>query len=74
MDEYKVTERVGTSPHDGAFAAWADEGVGTYGLTKREYFATVAMNGMLSATGSTWAAIPEKAVQMADALIAELNK
>lgn len=43
------------------------------GLTKREYFAAIAMQGML-AHGRTQDGIPEKSVQIADALLAELDK
>jgi hypothetical protein len=57
-----------------------------YGLTKREYFAAMAMQGLL---GAEWFVTAEKAIHpdndpsesyaensvaMADALIAELNK
>lgn len=53
------------------------------GLTKREYFAAMAMQGLLSAgksvggggrSPSTWISIEEKAVARADALIKELEK
>ena len=50
--------------------------VGDTGLTKREYFAAAAMQGMLGnmnrSTDPKYAAI--SAVQYADALINELNK
>jgi len=44
-----------------------------YGLTKREYFAAMAMQGMLS-DPERYGAIAKWAVKFADALIEELNK
>lgn len=50
------------------------------GLTKREYFAGLAMQGLLSGTGnypiisSTIMAISTMSVQTADALLEELDK
>lgn len=43
------------------------------GLTKREYFAAQAMKGFINAFGFT-EEVPKQAIQMADALMAELNK
>lgn len=43
------------------------------GLTKREYFAGLAMQGMAS-SDLTYEDIAHDAVKMADALLAELNK
>jgi hypothetical protein len=47
-----------------------------YGLTKREYFAALAMQGLISDSNiaTTYSKYAEHAVQAADALIAELNK
>ena len=50
-----------------------------YGLTKREYFAGLAMQGLLAHTGSfgepgSPGVLANRSVEMADALIAELNK
>lgn len=50
---------------------------GIFGLTKREYFAALAMQGLCA--DPTSEAIPQKfiarsAVELADALIAELEK
>lgn len=52
---------------------------GAYGLTKREYFAALAMQGLLA--GSNWPGvvigpcqIADHAVEFADALLAELDK
>ncbi|MEP0868891.1 hypothetical protein NDA01_03645 [Trichocoleus desertorum AS-A10] len=42
------------------------------GLTKREYFAAMAMQGLLAAQGNQ--AKPSDAVAYADALLDELNK
>jgi hypothetical protein len=42
------------------------------GLTKRELFAAMAMQGML-ADGQDWSAVPHDAVQTADRLIAALT-
>lgn len=47
-----------------------------YGLTKREYFAAMAMQGLL-ANGNyitSYKLLGEESVMFADALIAELNK
>lgn len=48
------------------------------GLTKREYFAAMAMQGALSSiTGGDWASainVAKRSVEYADALIEELNK
>jgi hypothetical protein len=65
-----------TNPNDSATGfAWSQEQSGTSGLNKREYFAAMAMQGILSGSqfidGERFAKL---AVQAADALIAELNK
>lgn len=48
---------------------------GVFGMTKREYFAALAMQGLvaLDATGE-WEKYAERSVAAADALIAELEK
>jgi hypothetical protein len=49
----------------------------SYGLTKREYFASMAMQGVLSDPNNeslSQKAIAIYAVEMADSLIKELNK
>jgi hypothetical protein len=55
---------------------WAN--VPSYGLTKREYFATMAMQGYLASVPNDTIERPEyaasHAVRYADALINELNK
>lgn len=65
----------------GAFAtAETDCYTGSYGLTKREYFAGLALNGLLSRTWSTSTGpvlIENHAIaaaKLADALLAELEK
>lgn len=48
-----------------------------YGLTKREYFAAMAMQGIISNPNNHYVtsySIAERAVQIADALIEQLNK
>ena len=50
--------------------------VGT-GLTKREYFAAKALQGLLTTvfeSGMPWEAMPVEAVWFAEQLIAELNR
>ncbi len=67
-----------TFPDDSAYPSWEFT---QRGLTKREYFASMAMQGMLAHPG-TIADMPQKhpdtvakaAVIYADALIEELNK
>lgn len=45
-----------------------------FGLTKREYFAAMAMQGMTSNNSITVETVAAWAVQYADALLAELGK
>lgn len=44
------------------------------GLTKREYFAARALQGLLSGNKILMTAIPYQAVKLADELIKELNE
>jgi hypothetical protein len=44
------------------------------GLTKREYFAAMAMQGLLSLGGVIYQSTVKSAVEYADDLIEELNK
>lgn len=46
------------------------------GLTKREYFAAIAMQGFLAGRGNAWEmeAFVKKSVEYADALLNELAK
>lgn len=64
-----------TNPDDMAFAI--QDGSGAPGLSKREYFASLAMQGFCNAAYTdSWNEneCAKHAVLMADALIAELNK
>jgi hypothetical protein len=64
-----------TNPDDGAFGMSSEDGF-QLGLTKREYFAAMAMQAFASRADSsgTYKAFAEDAVAQADALIKELNK
>ena len=62
-----------THPNDGAFAAVAD-GWTQCGLTKRELFAAMAMQGILARDEGTKRGLLVDAVRFADALLAELAK
>ncbi len=48
-------------------------GIHSRGLTKREYFAALAMQGMVSRTSVSYKETAGRAVSYADALIKELN-
>ena len=63
-------------PSDYAFSSPPASGsLGVRGLTKREYFAGLAMQGNISASRDwTYTQEAEAAILSADALIAELNK
>lgn len=71
-----------TNPNDGAFskAAFYNENTGLEqsqdGLTKREYFAALAMQGLLA--NNIYTNVPTtvstNAIEHADALIAKLNE
>lgn len=56
-------------PNDLAFP-WDEN----QGLTKREYFATMAMQGLAARPDLAYELIPREAIEMADALIEALNK
>lgn len=69
-----------TKPIESAFPVFDSDGcfvTGHSGLTKREYFAALAMQGLLSveliATRSPAREVADLAVERADALIAALN-
>lgn len=68
------TQYTKCEPNDSVFTGATNYGH-VSGLTKREYFAAMAMQGFMA---NDYRATPEtfamKAVQMADALIAALNK
>lgn len=69
-----------TNPNESAFPEVREQpqyNKHSYGLTKREYFASLAMQGLLS--NSDYTRLSQKvtaiyAVEMADALIKELNE
>jgi hypothetical protein len=67
-----------TNPNDPAFADGNKRGELTWdwGLTKREYFVAMAMQGIVTrvAIDNDQEIISESSCRMADALIAELNK
>ena len=68
-----------TNGNDLAYPTFDDKGIcpDSYsgGLTKREYFAAMAMNGCCSSdVATTTTSIAEWSVKMADALIEALNK
>lgn len=51
-----------------------EESLPVGGLTKREYFAALAMQGLLALEGYSFQGAAKDAVTAADALIAELEK
>lgn len=61
-----------TNPNDPAFPNKYSMGDGPEGLTKREYFAAMALCGFAPSLDPDYVA--ERAVKYADALIAELSK
>jgi hypothetical protein len=72
-----------TNGYDKTFPPANSSGITTNGLTKREYFTAMAMQGLLAGhyeyfTGNADVSVPcevsKYAVYNADALIAELNK
>ena len=69
-----------TEPNQAAFAYFNEMNSWQTGLTKREYFAAIAMQGILSSRGLQEAINADRkrwenfAVEMADNLIKELNK
>ncbi len=66
-----------TNLHDNAFPAEFSDGTFNSGMTIREYFAALAMQGNLAACSASYPdteAVVKKSVEYADALIEELNK
>ena len=64
-----------TIANDCSFPVIAGNYLVDSGLTKREYFAAMAMQGLLSHYGTSYSVQNTmEAVYMADALIEELNK
>lgn len=78
MKLHNQTKNNMTDKNDAAFARPASENnMGEYGLSKREYFAALALQGLLSDSGETYPMpkeISEWAVKYADALIDALNQ
>jgi hypothetical protein len=64
-----------TKPNNSAFPIIAEDYIIDGGLTKREYFASMALQGLLSMYGSDYQVqIAKDAIYWADSLIEELNK
>lgn len=63
-----------TKWNDCAFPMDVSCGPNQTGLTKREYFAAMAMQGLATLDGTPEGYIAKYAVKHADALIEELNK
>lgn len=64
-----------TQPNESAFARPSSSTSHQDGLTKREYFAAMAMQGMMTEYGMyVQRDIAKISVSMADALIEQLNK
>ncbi len=61
------------NPDHQAFPAIAPNDEGWDGMTMREHFASLAMQGLVTKFSSS-EIVAKTAVRMADALIAELNK
>jgi hypothetical protein len=51
-----------------------DAAYSSEGLTKREYFAGLAMQGLISGNATHFSDIPEKSIMFADEMLAELEK
>ncbi len=65
-----------TNPNDSSTGfAWSQEQSGTSGLTKREYFAAMAMQGLLASGNyiTNYKFLGEESVMFANALIEALN-
>lgn len=62
-----------TNADDSAFPNKDHMGDGPMGLTKREYFAAMAIEYVPNVAGQTYRDIARKAISLADALIMELN-
>lgn len=65
-----------TKKDDSAFPIFGDDGdVNEYGLSKREYFAAIAMQGILAKGDISIAEyVAQYAIQQADELITALNR
>lgn len=63
-----------TSANDSSFPVIAENYIIDGGLTKREYFAAMALQGLLANDSGLITSKARDAVKAADALIEELNK
>lgn len=64
-----------TNPDDSAGPYFSPECGTSHGLTKREHFAAMAMQGILTRpTNLTFDTVATQSVRMADVLIAALNQ
>ena len=61
-----------TKPNDPAFPVSPSDYSAKHGLTKREYFAAMAMQGLL-ASDTHFTLVTDRAVDFADMLIEKLN-
>lgn len=62
-----------TQPNDPAFPVSPSDYSAKHGLTKREYFAAMAMSAIATDPALSKKGIIEASVEFADALISELN-
>ena len=72
-----MAQTIGITQAFASIAVDKDRTYGDTGLTKREYFAAMAMQGIsanASLTSTSFEKIAEWSVKQADALIEELNK
>lgn len=56
-----------------AFPAHPDTRINEYGLTKREYFAVMILQGMMAAENAQERSTVTRAIEMADILIEKLG-
>lgn len=61
-------------PNDNAYPSIPVDNPALQGLTKREYFAAMAMQAIAANQNMLFVDVAEQSVQMADALINALNK
>jgi hypothetical protein len=62
-----------TKPNDSAYPLQPEGYKPEWGLTKREYFAAVAMQALVSRSNLSIGHIAKQSIVLADALIQELN-
>ena len=63
-----------TEPNQPAFASTDAKTFANYGLTKREYFASMTLQGLLADGHYASAGVTKRAVDLADELIKALNE